>query len=666
MMKILSPAGDFDSLIFALNEGADEIYFGVNEFNARNNVVGFNLEDVGEVVKYCALFNARCFMAVNILFRDEELESAVNLIVKAYNQGVDAFIIQDLGLAKILFENYPMIELHASTQMGIHNLEGVLFLQNFNFKRVVLARETTLKEVKRIKENSNIEIEYFVQGALCVSFSGNCYLSSVLHNASGNRGLCKQLCRLNYTAYEKDKKLKEGYLLSAKDFCMIDRLSELEKAGVDSLKIEGRARRPFYVKTATREYYNALRRKPYDLSNLKLAFNRNYCHGYFDGNGDIISEVQNHVGVCVGKVERVNVGKRFNEVIFSSNREITKKSVLKFYDGEKEFKVITAYDVKKVNGNLFKVTTTAFIKKGLTVRLIADGEKEDEKPIIKRRNLEITVNATVNKPLKAIVSLFDNFVVFSDFLLEEGKNSFLTEEELKDNFNKSEFFEAKLKIENLDKVFVRKSNLNAFRKKVFDCALAHLLKKPARLEEISLKTERRKEFDFDVQIIENKDEELKAKNIIYSPEVYKEEDILNVKNRVEKALSTFYLDTPNYAEKEDIIFLKNLIEKNRLNFVVNNYYALSIKGNKIIGAHMNVFNSVSASYFNAPILTIDGSIGKRVPYYLMTFKHCPIKHMYKCSCDNCKYNDDVYYKNDNGKVLKLYRKKLKTCTFYLK
>ena len=421
MMKILSPAGDYESLICALNEGANEIYFGVSEFNARNNIVGFKAQDIENIVKYCALFNARSFLAVNILFKDEELENAVNLIVNAYNLGVDAFIIQDLGLAKILYENYPEIELHASTQMAIHNLEGVNFLKNFNFKRVVLARETPLSEIKRIRENSDIEIEYFVQGALCVSFSGNCYLSSVLHNASGNRGLCKQLCRLNYTAYEGDKKLKSGYLLSAKDFCMIEKLSDLEKAGVDSLKIEGRARRPFYVKMATRAYYQALNGQKYDMNLLKLAFNRNYCPGYFNGNGDIISNVQNHIGLYLGKVEKVNIGKKFNEVFILSNAEISKKSVIKFFDNDTEFKVITAYDVTKVKDNLYKITTTAFIKKGLTARLISDGSLESEKEILKRRNINITIIAKIGKPLTAIINLEKDIKVVRELLNLEQK-----------------------------------------------------------------------------------------------------------------------------------------------------------------------------------------------------------------------------------------------------
>ena len=666
MMKILSPAGDYESLICALNEGANEIYFGVSEFNARNNIVGFKAQDIENIVKYCALFNARSFLAVNILFKDEELENAVNLIVNAFNLGVDAFIIQDLGLAKILYENYPEIELHASTQMAIHNLEGVNFLKNFNFKRVVLARETPLSEIKRIRENSDIEIEYFVQGALCVSFSGNCYLSSVLHNASGNRGLCKQLCRLNYTAYEGDKKLKSGYLLSAKDFCMIEKLSDLENAGVDSLKIEGRARRPFYVKIATRAYYQALNGQKYDMNLLKLAFNRNYCQGYFNGNGDIISNVQNHIGLYLGKVEKVNIGKKFNEVFILSNAEISKKSVLKFFDNDIEFKVISAFDVTKVKDNLYKITTTAFIKKGLTVRLISDGSLESEQEILKRRNINIEIVAKIGKPLSAIINLEKDIKVDSDFILEEGKNSCLTESELKENFNKSEYFSANLTINSLEKVFVRKSNLNAFRKQVFDKALESLIKKVTPLKNYTHEINKFCLPNLQVEIISDNKTPFSKKTIIYSPSEYIEKDILAIKKRADEKGVKFYLDTPNYAEKEDIVLLKEIIEKNNLNFVVNNYYALSFKGEKIMGAYMNIFNSVSASYFNAPVLSIDGELGEKISYPLMTLKHCVIKHMYNCQCDTCKYNDIIYYKNDSGKVLKLSRKKLKTCTFYLK
>jgi len=287
-MKILSPAGNLESLKMAVFNGADEVYLGINDFNARNNIDGFNMDNLEEAINFAHIFNVKVLLAINILFNNTELQSALDIIVKAYNMGIDAFIIQDLGLASLVNKNYPEIEIHSSTQMGIHNLEGVKFIEQFGFKRVVLSRETPLEEIKRIKQNSNIEIEYFAQGALCVSFSGNCYISSYLCDASGNRGKCKQLCRLPYTLLKNNKTIKKGYLLSAKDFNMINNLKTLENAGVDVIKIEGRARRPFYIATSTKQYYNALHNKPFNVEDLKLAFNRDFTERYFNGNGNII------------------------------------------------------------------------------------------------------------------------------------------------------------------------------------------------------------------------------------------------------------------------------------------------------------------------------------------------------------------------------------------
>ena len=250
-MKLLSPAGDMESLKMAVLNGADEVYLGVKDFNARN-IEGFSLETLKQAVDFAHIYGVKVHLAVNILFTNDEMQNALNLVVDAYNLGVDAFIVQDLGLAYLLNQNYPQIELHASTQMGLHNLEGVEQALKFGFKRVVLARETPLDEIARIKQNTDVEIEYFAQGALCVSFSGNCYMSSYVLNASGNRGKCKQLCRLPYDLRFNNRAVATGYLLSAKDFNMIGRLDDLAKAGVTAIKIEGRARRPYYVGVATR------------------------------------------------------------------------------------------------------------------------------------------------------------------------------------------------------------------------------------------------------------------------------------------------------------------------------------------------------------------------------------------------------------------------------
>ena len=357
-MKLLSPVGNFESLKMAIFNGADEIYLGVTDFNARNNIEGFSLDDLDDVVYFAHLHGVKVNLAVNILFRDDELKFAVDLVVKAFNKGVDYFIVQDLGLALLLRQNYPQIVLHASTQMAIHNLAGAKFVEKLGFSRVVLARETPLEEIKNIRKNTNLEIEYFCQGALCVCFSGNCYLSSYLCDASGNRGKCKQLCRLEYLLLKDCKILKKGYLLSAKDLNMSARLDDLKNAGVDVLKIEGRARRPYYVAVATRQYRNALDGKKFDQNEMKLAYNRGYVEGYFGGNGNIISNFNNHIGVKIGKVTKVNRGKKFNEIVFSSNRPLSEKSAIKLFNGEKEVSTISLYDLKEIGENLYKTTTT--------------------------------------------------------------------------------------------------------------------------------------------------------------------------------------------------------------------------------------------------------------------------------------------------------------------
>ena len=257
-MKILSPAGNFESLKMAVYNGADEVYLGISDFNARNNIEGFTIDTLKDAVNFAHIYNVKVHLAINILFSNSELGDAIEVVGKALNMGVDAFIVQDLGLISLINRLYPMADVHLSTQMAIHNLEGILALKKYKFSRVVLARETPLEEIKRIKKFSDVEIEYFAQGALCVSFSGNCYLSSYIQSASGNRGKCKQLCRLPYTFYKGDKKLKKGYLLSAKDFCMIDRLKDLKDAGVDAIKIEGRAKSFYYVASVTAAYRQAI------------------------------------------------------------------------------------------------------------------------------------------------------------------------------------------------------------------------------------------------------------------------------------------------------------------------------------------------------------------------------------------------------------------------
>ena len=666
-MKILSPAGNLESLKMAVYNGADEVYLGINNFNARNNIDGFSLENLEQGVDFAHLHGVKVNLAINILFADDELQNALDTIVDARNLGVDCFIIQDLGLVSLVHKHYPEIEIHASTQMAIHNLEGVKAIEKFGFKRVVLARETPLEEIKRIKENSNIEIEYFAQGALCVSFSGNCYISSYLCNASGNRGKCKQLCRLPYTLEFEGNVLKKGHLLSAKDFNMINRLEDLKNAGVDVLKIEGRARRPAYVVMATREYYNAIHGKPVNDDNLKLGFNREYTPGYFDGNGNIISGFHNHIGIKVGKVEKVNNGKKFNEVYFSSNRILSQKSTFKFFREKEEKNTLTAFDLTQISKGKYKLTTTQKVSVGDSVHLILDAALEDETlSFVKKKNIKIQIYATRGKPLKAYFDANGETVEVMSYVLEPAAKQPLTEKDLISNFKKNELFDAELEIKHLDSVFIPTKLLNEFRRNVFDKAFESFTKNAKMsLKKVKIQQKIAKNTLKNFEIIENLNKKTDANTVIYSPDVYDLKDINKFKTICENEGKTPYLDLPNFALEKDIKFLKEIINETKIGVVANNYYALNLTDNVIIGAGLNVYNSTTASVLDEPFITAESELGERINYPYMTLRHCPMKSHLNASCANCPYKNGYTYKMDNGKVLKLKRKKLSTCTFYL-
>ncbi len=668
-MKVLSPCGNIECLIAAICGGADEVYLGINDFNARNNIDGFTMENLPEAVKLAHLFNVKVNLAINILFLSDELERAVKVVVDAYNMGVDSFIVQDLGLAAILSQYYPQVELHASTQMGIHNLEGVKAIEKFGFKRVVLARETPLAEVKRIRENANIEIEYFAHGALCVSFSGNCYLSSYMLDASGNRGKCKQLCRLPYTLLKGDKKVKSGYLLSAKDFNTLNRLNDLSAAGVDVIKIEGRARRPYYVYQATKAYKDALGGKTVDVRSVLLAFNRGFTEGYFNGNANIISNIHNHVGVEVGKVYKVNGGKRFNEVFFTSNCELFPKSTFKFFNGEKESAVVCAYDLSERQKGKYRLTTTAEISVGDRVNLIADSFEEDKVLSLKpKRPLDLSLSVEVGKEILAKFICDDKEIIVLGEVLQAAKSRPVTKEEIKDNFAKGNLFSCNVRFETFEDAFILKSALNEFRRKVLERAEEEFTNACRKqLEYKSLKFNYiNKEFT-DFSTIENLTEisSVKQKNVIYSPEEYSVEAVQDFVHLCEKNNKQGYLDTPNFALERDIEILREIIEVTGVKIVANNYYALTLTDDFLVGGGLNVYNAITAKTHGKPFVCAEDSVGDKTNMPYMTLHHCPIKEHFGGSCADCKFENDFKLLSDSGKTMKIKRKKLSSCTFYL-
>ena len=257
--ELLSPAGSWEALTAAVQNGADAVYMGGTRFNARRLADNFDNESLRKAVEYAHLYGVRIYITLNILIKEKELDEMKAFVSELEELRVDGVIVQDLGAARYIAQNHPALSLHASTQMTIHQLEGVKVLEEMGFSRVIPARELTLEELKHISGSSCLELETFIHGALCVSYSGQCLMSSMLGGRSGNRGMCAQPCRLAYTLNKAQNNAGQpAYHLSMKDLSTVEYLDEILAAGITGLKIEGRMKRPEYVAIVTREYRKAL------------------------------------------------------------------------------------------------------------------------------------------------------------------------------------------------------------------------------------------------------------------------------------------------------------------------------------------------------------------------------------------------------------------------
>ena len=289
-IEILAPAGEMKSLMAAVNNGADAVYLGGSSFSARKSAVNFDDEGLKEAVEYAHLRGVSVYVALNTLIHEDELENVYRFVKYCDSIGVDALIVQDLGVIYMLRKYFPHIRIHASTQMTLHNLAGVRAAEKLGFERVVLSRELSFEEIKHISDNCKAELEVFGHGALCMCYSGQCLMSSLIGGRSGNRGACAQPCRLPYTVCDKDKNpigSSEKYYMSLKDLCAVEHLDKFAECGIASLKIEGRMKSPEYVAVVTSVYDKYRKGGKVDKGDFALLeniFSRNgFTDGYFFG-----------------------------------------------------------------------------------------------------------------------------------------------------------------------------------------------------------------------------------------------------------------------------------------------------------------------------------------------------------------------------------------------
>lgn len=426
-IELLAPAGSLESLYAAVQNGADAVYMGGTKFSARAYASNFDEETIKKALEYCHLYNVKVYITLNTLIKQEEINEALEYISFLYKIGVDALIIQDVGIAELIRSNFPDFEIHASTQMTVHNGEGALLLKELGFSRIVLSRELSLKEIEYISKDLNIETEIFIHGALCICYSGQCLMSSMIGGRSGNRGKCAQPCRLPYDIISKSKGIsKKGYLLSPKDMCTIENVKDIILSGTYSLKIEGRMKKPEYVAGVVASYRKAIDRAYSEIEEitelkeidnesdkfnlieeekkLMQLFNREgFSKAYMFGNigRDMMS--YNHprnTGVRLGKVNKdltvtleqdlnLQDGVRTGEDGFTVTKiMINKKSVEKASKG----------DMVEIKPNKYKRGDILY--KTLDVKLMEELRKTYEN-LYKRKNyIDLSIEFKIREPIR--------------------------------------------------------------------------------------------------------------------------------------------------------------------------------------------------------------------------------------------------------------------------
>lgn len=527
--ELLSPCGDFECLKAAVQNGADSVYLGTSDFNARARAKNFDDETLKEAIIYAKLRNVKVHVTLNILIKNHEFEDAVKLAIKVYNLGADALIIQDLGLLEYLIKNYPEIPVHASTQMTTHNLASVKQLESMGVQRVVLSRELSINEIKNICDNTNVEIETFIHGALCICYSGQCLFSSIIGGRSGNRGLCAQPCRLPYTLMDEGNNiLDKGHLLSPRDLNAIKYLPELIRAGVKCFKIEGRLKSPEYVGIITkfyRKYIDIVLDNP-DLSNEQVldiifkeletknentsmsdleevtqVFNRGgFSNGHLDNtpNKEIIfKDKPNNIGFYIGKIEKFNPNKGYITLKASTPLEIGDKIGINSDTYTVSELMINNKNIKKSNvGDIITIgRMKGNIKTGLSVyklqsktltESISPTFREDKE--FRKQKLCCKLDILKNTPMKLEVycndanSVYYNEVVTatSEVIPSEAQNSPTTKEKIINQISKTgntpfEFEDIKLELD--DNLFIPVSSLNELRRNALEELMSRIIER---------------------------------------------------------------------------------------------------------------------------------------------------------------------------------------------
>ena len=581
-MKIVAPAGNMERFYSAISATADEIYLGLKGFGARRNAENFTVEELKKAIDYAHLRGSRIFLTLNTIMTNREIELLYPTLKDLYNYGLDAIIVQDLGYAEYLHKNFPSIEIHGSTQMTVANYYEINYLKELGFKRIVLPRELSFEEIKEIKKHTDIELEVFVSGSLCISFSGNCYMSSFIGGRSGNRGMCAQPCRKEYKTSCGEK----SYFLSPKDQLYgLDEIKKLQEIGVESIKVEGRMKDVSYVYETVSYFRNLINGIDKEENTHKL-FNRGYSKGYFyDNDKNIMNRDYSY-----------NMGEKIGEVVGKSIRldeDIISGDGITFVS--KDYKNLGGTYINKIVYKNEKLILnfpegTKYIFRNYNKRL---NDEISKKLKSSDKKLEINFDFTAKLDKKLILKTYLedengnrilNLEEISETLTQKAQRRAINEDDIKEKLSEigdSEFTVKNIKIDIDENIFIPLSELKNLKRNAVEKFRERILSYFRRDLDSELKENNQEYFKLEIEKDEPKDLEIR---VIVSNEEQKN-FLENIKN--EYNIKEIYYRTYDIA-KQSMLGQHNLDNK-----LASNLYELLENKNPdvMLNWNMNIVNS---------------------------------------------------------------------------
>jgi len=691
-IELLAPAGSMESVYAAVQMRADAVYIGGSKFSARAYAFNFDNDAITEAVDYCHIYGVRVYVTLNTLVKDNELKEIMEYVGFLYSIGVDALIVQDTGLIYLIRNNFPNFELHASTQMTIHNGEAALFLKELGFKRIVLSRELSLKEINYISNTLKVETEVFVHGALCICYSGQCLMSSIIGGRSGNRGRCAQPCRLPYTLIDKTtNKTHKAYILSPKDICTLDNLKDIVKTGTSSLKIEGRMKRPEYVsgtveiyrRSLDNIYNNKVQNVDNDTKVLTQLFNREgFSKAYLYGNTG-----KNMMAYKVPKNSGIPIGIANNDLSVTILDNVSIKDGIMFCeDGFAILKIIKdgVETQNAVSGDSVLLKPTKYkagdlLYKISDVHLMEELSKSYSDKFKRKIGLDFSIEFSKNKPLKISTNYMEkNFCVTGD-LIQEALSKPLDRERIIKNLSKTgdtPFLINEVNFDSFDEAFVPMATLNSVRRELIENVQNYIIGKYKKgKSNVQINYNRGLRLSGEKNNIESgeKKDNIMPETLIYVTNEGQLRAVLekgfdNVAinpfmrgcsiNLKEHDVS-FYLKIPNII-KDEFESICDFIENdiNKIKGIITANLGIISKFNKkipIIGDYkLNVFNSYSGDFYKSFLagtcisselnameikkMASNSSLPLQIMIYgkyeLMVSEYCPIGSVFGNKSDN--------------------------------